>query len=65
MQVNTHTQKEKGSPVAKVFNLRTQDTVAGGSQGLDGQPGLQREFQNSQGYVMRRRVKKLKKKKKE
>ena len=37
--------------VVHTFNPSTQEAEAGGSLGVRGQPGLQSEFQDSQGYI--------------
>ena len=39
--------------VARAFNPSTRDTEASGSLWVGGQPGLQSEFQASQGYITR------------
>ena len=36
------------------FNSSTQEAEAGRSQGVLGQPGIQNEFQDSQGYIIER-----------
>ena len=46
------------------FNPSTLEAEAGGSLWVQGQPGLQNEFQNSQGYIAKTWLKKKKKKKK-
>jgi hypothetical protein len=37
--------------VAHIFNPSPEEAKAGGSLWVPGQPGLQREFQSSQGYT--------------
>ena len=44
--------------VVHVFDPSTQEAEAGGSLCVQGQPGLHREFQDGQGYIVRPCLKK-------
>jgi len=55
---HTHTQTSGPDMVAHVFNPSTQEAEAGVYLWVQGQPGLQREFQDIQGYLERTFLKK-------